>query len=435
MRPRSQRGATTIYLLFFTLLFFGFLVMATDFGRLYLIQAELQTGADAAALAAATRLVGTSTAAVNADAQMTASFDSTTGNDNRFNLRLNPIGVSGGTGLVTETVIDYFLTLADALANVNGGQTGSIDWGTGLYPKYARVQITAQAPVTFVPLLGSTLNTQPSITVAAVAGLSAPICSACGIDGLAVVDQSEGEDTINFGFTPGQFYTLYLTPAQQTPNAPATPMTLPGTESIVPYVILYHIPVGLQGLDLDGALFEIGAGGLSNSPGLDPPGIITIGLSETAYPELAGNTAAGASTGQDILCGLNTRFGVDPSLNNCGTAAGGEFLELAVLFGSDTDLAAETADTTGLQDYSTEYIGNLRRILTVPVVDAADTLTVLNFRQFLIERSTTVSEGLDTSLVSGAFRAQYLGAPVPLRCGAAGGACLVTQGIGRVVLH
>ena len=40
-----------------------------------------------------------------------------------------------------------------------------------------------------------------------------------------------------------------------------------------------------------------------------------------------------------------------------------------------------------------------------------------------------------TTLVTGAFRAQYIGAVVPLRCGAVGGMCRVSGGVGRTVLH
>src|SRR5262249_36740878 len=161
-------------------------VFATDFGRMYLIQGELQTAADAAALAAATQLTGTQSSSEHGNDQITASFDTTTGNDNRFNLRLNSISSSGGTGLVTTQANDYFSTLADAMANVNGGQTGGMDWGSGSYPKYVRVQITAQAPVLFLPIFNRSFTSLPTVTAKSVAGLSAPICSACGIDGLAV---------------------------------------------------------------------------------------------------------------------------------------------------------------------------------------------------------------------------------------------------------
>lgn len=145
------------------------------------------------------------------------------------------------------------------------------------------------------------------------------------------------------------------------------------------------------------------------------------------------------SVGQDVLCGLNARFAVDPSGNNCGNLAGGQFTSLAPLYGSDADVGAGTyAAGDGLQDYAAEYDGNLRRILTVAIVDAVDSLGVLNFRQFLIEMSPVtpaVSQGLNTTLVTGAFRAQYIGALVPLRCGSAGGFCQVSAGLGRTVLH
>ena len=101
-----------------------------------------------------------------------------------------------------------------------------------------------------------------------------------------------------------------------------------------------------------------------------------------------------------------------------------------MLYASDADVGASEA----LQNYSTEYEGNLRRVLTVAVVDSADTLTVLNFRQFLLQNATTVA-GLAPAAFNGAFRAQYLGWPVPIRCGAVGGSCNVAFGVGRTVLH
>ena len=145
------------------------------------------------------------------------------------------------------------------------------------------------------------------------------------------------------------------------------------------------------------------------------------------------------TSGQDILCGLNERFGVDPAENNCANLGGGQFPGLSPLYTADTDVGnADYAAGAGLQDYAMEYDGNLRRILTVAIVDAADSLTILNFRQFLIEMSPvspTVSQGLNTVLNTGAFRAQYIGAVVPQRCGGVGGFCQVSLGIGRTVLH
>lgn len=432
----AQRGAATVYFLFMTVVVFALMVMATDFGRLYVVQGELQSAAEAAALGAARRLVGTTNATIRADDQVTTSFDTTTGNDNRFNLRQNQIGISAGSGLVTTTAVDYFATLLDALAQLNGGQAGGIDWSSGVYPKYVSVRITAQAPMLFVPLVNRTANAQPSVSVAAIAGISGPMCSVCGIDGFAVVDQSAGLDPLNYGFVPGSFYTLYLTPAQQAPNNPVTPAPQAGTVAAVQYAILNHIPAGPADLDLDGSLFELGAGGISTNPELTPPGIVSIETTEVAYPDLRGNTSAGTSVGRDILCGLNARFGVDPSTNACGVVDAAQFVALAPLFSADTDVGADTyAAGVGLQDYATEYDGSLRRILTVAIVDAADSLTVMNFRQFLIEMSPNVAQGLDPTPGSGVFRVQYIGMPVPLRCGGVGGVCTITAGVGRVVLH
>jgi hypothetical protein len=418
---------TTIYFLVATLAISGLLVMATDLGRFYLIQGELQTAADAAALAAATRLIGTVNAREKAVDQVTASFDTTTGNDNRFNLRMNQIG-TGGSDLATTTAVDYFSTLLDAQANANGGQSGGIDWSTGFYPKYVRVQVTAQSPILFVPLLNRSA-TRPSIAAAAIAGVSGPICSACGIDAIAVTDPSGGADNVNYGFVPGGFYTLFLVRTQRTAGAIA-PAPLAGTTAAVPFAILNHSPRGPADLDVDGSLFEFGAGGLAPNTGSS----VTISMNDAAFSIDGTNTV-----GQDILCGLNVRFAVDPSLNNCANIDGGQFVSLSAAYGADADGGAGTyAAGDGLQDYATEYDGNLRRILTVAVVDAADSLTVLNFRQFLIEMSptsATISQGLNTTLATGAFRAQYIGTPVPLRCGNVGGFCQVTSGIGRTVLH
>ena len=132
--------------------------MAVDYGRFYVIQSELQSAADAAALAAATKLVGTISSTDQAELQWNASFDSTTGNDNRFNLRLNQVLFSAN--LTAETTAGYFSTFTEASTNNGGGETGGIDWGSGLYPKYARVQISAQAPVTFAPFLNRTPGAQ-----------------------------------------------------------------------------------------------------------------------------------------------------------------------------------------------------------------------------------------------------------------------------------
>ena len=431
IRP-GQRGAAGIYiLLLLAVVLFGFLVMAVDVGRLYAVQAELQTAADSAAVAAAASLVGTANAHTRAGEQVSAAFDNSTGNDNRFNLRTGPIGVSGSE-LFTEIITDFFSTLLDAQTNSSGGVSGAD-------AKYVRVEVRAETPVLFTRFLSPDREPRQLVAAAAVAGLSSRVCTACGIDALALV-APDAEEEEHYGFVLGESYTLYLTPSQQRPNLPPclaqAPLPLAGTLAAVEYVILNHLPSGPE-TGLEGELFRLGAAGMASTPGLDPPGSVVIGTAEAAKPELQGPDCQQATpAGRGFLCGLNTRFGVDPAGNACAVIPDVE--DLAAPYSSDTDLGTSDA----LQDYATEYDGNLRRVLTVAVVDAADSLAVLGFRQFLFQNAlgTTGVNAINPNPVNpmsftGAVRAQYLGWPVPLRCGRIGGSCNVSFGVGRTVLH
>jgi len=109
---------------------------------------------------------------------------------------------------------------------------------------------------------------------------------------------------------------------------------------------------------------------------------------------------------------------------------------------ADTDTASVASAGGGQQDFASDYcqggLCNLRRVLTVPVVDSTDSLNVLNFRQFLLEpspASAVATQGIDPTVANGSFRAQYLGAIVPVRSGSLGGSCSVNIGVGKVVLH
>ncbi len=421
-KPKAS-GSAAIFLLLMILATFSFMTLAIDVGRLYLIQAELQTAADAGALAAATRLIGTANSQAHAADQFTVTFDTTSLNDNRFNLGLSQIGISG-TPLETELSTDYFATLADARINSNGGQTGD-------QAKYVRAEVRAEAPVWFARLLSPERVTE-SVVTAAVAGIGGPLCSACGIDALAVV-AVDPTDTEEFGFTLTENYTLYMNPAQQFVGLggcqAGVQAPLPETVASVQYVLLNHLS-GAASLDAEEELFRLGAGGSSSRSDLDPPGCVLIAAQEAllvdTLPPVCNNG------GRDLLCGLNTRFGVDFSTNVCANIPGVDVL--SPLFAADNDIG----ESAVLQTYSQDYDGNTRRVLTVAVVDAADTLNVLGFRQFFMQNAPTVAGlGPIAGVVASraAFRAQYIGAPVPVRAGTAAGTCNVTRGVGRTVLH
>jgi hypothetical protein len=126
-----------------------------------------------------------------------------------------------------------------------------------------------------------------------------------------------------------------------------------------------------------------------------------------------------------FLCGLAARFD-----NTTVPAACNAVNE------TDTILGAATVDTdlADVEDY-TAYVGNRRRIITVPIVDTASTSTmiVLGFRQFLLEPAAN-DVTLNAADQNGRFAALYLGSVMPVRAGRFDG-CTLTAGPGKVVLH
>jgi hypothetical protein len=123
------------------------------------------------------------------------------------------------------------------------------------------------------------------------------------------------------------------------------------------------------------------------------------------------------------FCGLQSRFDSVPV--GCNTVA--EVGTLSTVFPVDSDL-------NDLDDYAA-YTGNRRRVITVPIVDAlaaTTEMTVLGFRQFLIEPSNGTNVlNLDTP--NARFPAMYIGSVVPLKQGRFSG-CSITGGPGRAVL-
>ena len=440
---RTQKGGVSVYLaLLLTFILFSLLVMAIDVGRLYMVQGELQTAVDAAALAAATRLTGGSCATLYADVQIAASFDSTGStlsgipNDNRFNMRLNQ--VSTNSEIPTTLMSDYFALLNDAQLNANGGQSGP-------NARYVRVQVNVEMPVIFTRFLSLTRPPTQPVAVAGIAGVSSAVCTACFIEPLAVV-AIDTTDEINYGFQVGQYYTFYLSSVQRATGPQcraARPGLLTDTVDFAQYLILNHYPWGPE-TGVDGQIFRLGAAPIVKSPDTEnpDPGCVTIDAAEVSNanlpPTTSGTCALATQYGRDFLCGLNTRFGVDPTGNACANVEGAT--DLTPLLKADTDLGTEGV----LQDYGVEYCGNQRRVLTVAVIDDPTLLTVLNFRQFLLQNSDGLL-GLDVAgsaaapVYTAPFRAEYIGYGAPIASGGIGGACMTLHpllvGPGRPVLH
>jgi Flp pilus assembly protein TadG len=413
-KTASERGATAIHLAVILVpVVFGLLGFALDLGILYSVKGELRTAATAMALAAAQQLNGTdaSTGAAAAAAQLT--IETASGFGNRYYFHGLPVGQTNGQ--LTSTVSDpqYYSTAAAAIANA-GGETG------GSLAKYVRVTVTGQTQLLFWSFLPLAADRNLPIMATAVAGISAPLCQACGIEPMAVqaVDASDG---VNFGYTPGTKYSMaYLCNG-------ASPAILPGAAQSVPYLLLNRLDTAAtQFSDESTQMYRATAAGLPGNAN-NAIACFRINNAEVIWATATVNQCT-ANMVQPIvtvaLCGLDTRFEATPS--QCTGIPGVD--TLADAYPPDTDLA----------DYDTypDYTGNGRRIITIPVVDtlsATANMTVLGFRQFLLipnQGGTNIAP----ADVFGRFIAMYIGSVVPLKQGSFSG-CQVSAGPGKVVLH
>lgn len=416
---QARRGATSIQMLVILVpVLLGLIGFAYDLGQLYVVKGELQTAANSMALAAASRLIGTdlSIETANSYARLTLSGDNGTGN--RYFFGGYEIGSSNG--LLTSDAPDptYYSTAASAIGTdgAAGGEAGGAD------AKHTRVTLTAEAPLTFWSFLPIATERKVAISARAVAGISPPLCVACGIDPIAVAPL-DSTDTVDFGFIAGTEYTFGF----NCTGAPV-PQPLPGGTARVPYLILNRLNSSATVFaDEQSQLYRIGAGGL---PGNTDPnlGCFTINNTEqiwaTALPVACSASTPGSSV-VSLLCGITSRF--EPTYPDiCAGIA--DIDTMSTLFPQDLD-------NTQITDY-TQYIGNGRRIITIPIVDALNPggdMTVLAFRQFLIQ---PLQGGVDISPSDpdGRFDVLYLGSVAPVKQGRFSG-CQQTSGPGKTVLH
>jgi hypothetical protein len=435
----ARRGAASVHILVILIpVIFGLIGFAVDLGQLYMSRGELKNAANARALAAASQLTGTEAAVENANSAATLPVENVSGYGNRYMFGGFPIGETSGSFASEAVEPEYYENVADATGTSE--VTGASGAG-GTTARHVRVVLRGEAPITFWSFLSLAQERKVNLAAVAVAGISAPLCTACGIEPMAVAALNL-EDTVHFGFTPGSIYTF----GYQCTGGGAQP-PLAGTVQRIPYLLLDHYNQGAQVfIDESTQLYRIGLQGL---PGLPPTtenrrlACVTI---NDPTPSLLWGTAAGSTNANPLACNQNR---VNPGVTNhlCGLAARlsaeipeacatiPEIDSLAPGYPVDTDIAL-------LDDY-TAYTGNFRRIITVPVVEtlttSTDGMVVLGFRQFLLEPTTEESASINVSDSNGRFAALYIGtdarpAPVPLKQGTFQG-CSVAAGPGKVVLH
>lgn len=419
--PRAcwgKRGTTSVQVLvLLTPVLFALMGFAVDLGRLYLIRGELKTAANAMALAAASRLMGTEAALDNATAQALLTLDEGSGTGNRYNFGMLQLGQT--TGLLSSETPQpaYYATLEEALA---AGDDLS-NQASGTEARYVRVNVTAEAPLLFWSLLSLGAERKTVVRAQAVAGVSAPLCTACGIEPLAIAALSQ-EDTVHFGFTPNTRYTLYYS----CTGAP-TPSVLTGSVQAIPYVILDYYNAEAETLaDEQTQLYRIGAQGLLPSTN-SALSCVSINAEKQIWTNAAPRACNQTVVSQvsSLLCGLATRFSAETPDACAGVP---EIETVAQAYTPDSDI-------NDVEDYAA-YAGNGRRVITVAIVDQianTSAMVVLGFRQFLVEPNPN-DITINPTDRNGRFAALYIGYPVPVRQGRFDG-CLVSAGPGKVVLH
>lgn len=400
---------------------FGLMGFAVDLGRLYMVRGELQTAANAMALAGATRLIGTDDSVDKASTAAESTGLESSGFQNRYDYGGRPVGDSQGDFTSTVEEPEFFETATDATA----GEQGAGNAG-GTTAKHIRITVAADAPTLFWRFLPQAQEGRTQVRVQAVAGISAPLCTACGLDGIAIA-ALDSADTTHFGFTLATRYTLgYVC------NGPNQPQPLAGATQRIPYLIYNRLNEEAEIFADEGTqVFRIGAGGLPAS-NVEARSCAVVNSVEAVWTAASPLACALPMQPQRVpalvtnyLCGLGMRFESTP-VTGCESIAEVDTASQAFL--ADTD-------TTDVEDYAA-YTGTGRRVITVAIVDALgdpQALTILGFRQFLIEPPANATN-IDITDGNGRFNGLYIGSAMPLRQGRFSG-CSITAGPGKVVLH
>lgn len=422
---------------------FGMMGFALDLGRLYLVRGELNQAANAMALNAAAQL--NQTAFAN-----TAIANVLPPNGPTYKYNFAGLTIGQDSGILTSTINPPACFGSVTAAGTPGGV--AVDCGDPT-AQFVNVTVTADAPLLFWSLLPGGSSRKTPIIAQAVAGISAPLCTACNIVPIAIA-ALDATDTTNFGFD-ASFSTLY-TLSYSCTGTPA-PVNLPGTssagaagQSTVPYVLLNRYDPNNATLSESDQAFQGGAAGIAASTNPTPNALtaspntplscVNLGDAEQIWASAVPATCAAAAnaTVEAALCGIYSRLD-DPNNQAACTTAVSDFGALSPLYLPDTNASEAMTDAYA------QYAGNGRRIITVAIVDAlaantAAPMTVLGFRQFLV---TANQDGtfFPPGDPNGRIPVLYIGNPAPVQGGwfdtRYANACVLGSftGPGKVVLH
>lgn len=202
---RGERGFTALILAVSMFVTVGMMGLAVDVGRMFLYKNELQTFVDASAMAAISKMDGTSAGIVKADAVATAGPLGST-KPNGYNFDSTPIAntpASGNVAAVNMVTTGYATSFAgtyDSAATAEANPTNNY--------MFMSVSASASVPLNFLPVLQG-IGPSITMTASAIAGQkgSNTVPSYADLAPFAP-DAHNTADHVSFGLTVGQDYTL-----------------------------------------------------------------------------------------------------------------------------------------------------------------------------------------------------------------------------------
>ncbi len=427
VRYRSERGASALWLVvIFVPVLLGLAGFALDLGMLYSAKGELKTAANAMAIAAAQNLIGTDTATSTAQAAAMATVTNAAGPANKYNFQGLAIGQT--TGSLTSTVSDpaYYAAAADAIASTTPAGTEV----ASAQAKYVRMSVTGETPLIFWGLLPVAATRKLAVTATAVAGISPPLCLACGIEPFAIAAVNQ-TDTTDFGFVQGTIYSFAYSCTVAAGGGPGVPPATPppilgGATQTLSYLLINRLDLTNTVFpDETSQAYQDGAGGMPGNTNT-AQACFRVNNVETVWADATVNRCGlpMALVVTSAICGLDSRFeSSSPAACSNVTSIG----TLSTVYPADPDVNSYTTYT--------DYTGNGRRIITIPVVDTLSptAMTVLGFRQFLLQPNSGATD-ITTGDTYGRFLAMYIGSVAPVPQGRFDG-CTMPVGPGKVVLH
>ena len=366
--PRGRQRREGFVLMLFAagaVVMIGMFGLAVDLGRMFIVKNELQTFADASALAAIRQLDGTKTGVQGAHAAATAGPHGAT----------TPNGWNFDTTVITQVNAKYassFTGTYDSYAVASSPATNSY--------RFISVTASAAVPIYFLGVI-SGIPAQQNLAASATAGQIPQRAVARG--GLVPFspDAHNAADTKNFGLIPNTKYTLKWGNGNSTScagDAGFNPGNVPSEHGFV----------------------DLGQGNGSSSL----RDVIVYG----GYPNATSSPAS-------ISAGV--QLGGVPG--NRG----------ASMFSATAERSAQDPDQTSTtwEQYKAAGIGNGRRIVSAPINDPAQAggnganqyVTIIGFANFLLHPASNISGN------SGSLCATYIG-PGDLS-GASSGAADGTQ--------